>query len=117
MKAEPVKIENAYYRELMEKFPETDPVTYKNWIDEGWHDYVLRKLRELLLYVRTHAISGLGVKQIRSVVFVPFGGPNLFNRKASLLLAEIEANQKHWQMPIDEERFDREYRLSGLKRP
>ena len=101
----------------MEKFPETDPATYKNWMDEGWHDYVLRKLRELLLYVRTHAISGLGVKQIRSVVFEPFGGPNLFNRKASLLLAEIEANQKHWQMPIDEERFDKEYKLSGLRRP
>ncbi|KKN56370.1 hypothetical protein LCGC14_0572810 [marine sediment metagenome] len=97
------------------EFPETDPATYKLWMDEGWHDYVLRKLRELLLFVRTHAVSGLGVKQIRSVVFVPFEVS--FNRRASLLLAEIEANQAHWQMPIDEEKFDREYRLSGLERP
>ncbi|KKN11994.1 hypothetical protein LCGC14_1020870 [marine sediment metagenome] len=98
-------------------FPETDPRTYKLWMDEEWHDYTLRKLRELLLYVRDHPIVGLGVEAIRGHVFVPFGGPNLFNRKASLLLAEIEANQAHWQMPIDEEKFDTEYKLSGLTRP
>ena len=98
-------------------FPETDPRTYKLWMDEGWHDLILRKLRELLLFVRDHAISGLGVKQIRSIVFVPFGGPNLFNRGAGLLLAEIEANQEAWKQPINEEKFDQEYRLSGLERP
>ena len=99
------------------EFPETDPRTYKLWMDEGWHNLILRKLRELLLFVRDHAISGLGVKQIRSIVFVPFGGPNLYNRKASLLLAEIEANQEAWKQPIDEEKFDTEYKLSGLTRP
>ena len=98
-------------------FPETDPRTYKLWMDEEWHDYTLRKLRELLLYVRKTPIVGLGVNQIRSLVFIPFGGPNSFNRKASLLLAEIEANQAPWKQPIDEEKFDREYQLSGLKRP
>ena len=98
-------------------FPETDPATYKLWIEEGWHDLVIEKLEKLLLYVRDHPIVGLGVKEIRSVVFVPFGGPNLFNRKSGLLLAEIEANQSRWKAPIDEEKFDREYKLSGLRRP
>jgi hypothetical protein len=97
------------------KIPETDPATYKLWMDEEWHSYVLLKLKELLLFVRTHAISGLGIKQIRSIVFVPFGGPDLFNRKSSLLLAEIEAHNE--KQPIDEEKFDKEYKLSGLKRP
>lgn len=97
------------------KFPETDPNTYKLWMANQWHDLILEELRELLLFVRDHAISGLGVKQIRSVIFMPFDA--MFNRRAGLLLAEIEANQEHWKMPIDEEKFDGEYKLSGLRRP
>ena len=99
------------------EFPETDPATYKLWMDEEWHVVILEELKKLLLYVRDHPIVGLGVKAIRGYVFVPFGGPNLFNRRAGLLLAEIEANQEAWKQPIDEEKFDREYKLSGLTRP
>ncbi len=99
------------------EFPETDPATYKIWIEEEWHDVILEELEKLLLYVRVRPIVGLGVKAIRGSVSVPFGGPDLFNRKTSLLLAEIEANQEAWKQPIDEEKFDTEYKLSGLKRP
>jgi hypothetical protein len=96
------------------KFPETDPFTYRSWIEEEWHNVVLEELEKLLLYVRRQPISGLLVGKIRGAVFVPFGGPDSFNRKASLLLAEIEANQEG---SVDEAKFDREYQLSGLKRP
>jgi len=99
------------------KYPETDPAVYKSWIGEGWYELILTSLTEVLRSVRLLPISGLGVGQIRSVVFVPFGGPDMFNRKAGLLLAEIEANQSKWKTPINEKKFDREYRLSGLRRP
>ena len=92
------------------KFPETDPEVYRSWLYEEWHEVILEDLTKLLLYVREHAIVGLALGQIRTACFEPFGGPNMFNRKASLLLAEIET-------PGDEKKFDREYKLSGLKRP
>ena len=99
------------------KIPETDPATYKLWMYEEWHDVVLGDLKDLLLYVREIPIVGLQISKLKSVCFEPFGGPDLFNRRASLLLAEIEAWNKKWKMPIDEEKFDREYKLSGLERP
>ena len=99
------------------EYPETDPATYEGWIKMDWHELILLNLTEVLRFVRVHSISGLGVGKIRSAVFVPFGGPEMFNRKASLLLAEIEAYQSRWKSPINEKKFDREYQLSGLRRP
>ena len=96
------------------QFPETDPLTYKSWVGESWHSYILDNLEKLLFFVRRHPISGLAVGKIRGATFVPFGGPNLFNRKAGLLLAEIEAIQEG---TLEEKNFNREYQLSGLKRP
>ncbi len=98
-------------------FPETDPATYKSWMYEEWHEVVLKDLEKLLLYVRVIPIVGLATRQIRTICFEPFGGPDLFNRKAGLLLSEIEAWQENWKTPIDEKKFNREYELSGLKRP
>ena len=99
------------------KFPETDPEVYRSWLYEEWHDIILADLTKLLLYVREHAIVGLAVGEIRTASFAPFGGPDMFNRKASLLLAEIEAHQSRWKAPIDDEEFDKQYKLSGLHRP
>ena len=96
-------------------FPETDPEVYRSWLYEEWHEVILEDLTKLLLYVREHAIVGLAVGEIRTACFEPFGGPNMFNRKASLLLAEIEANQS--RVSIDDEEFDKQYKLSGLERP
>ncbi len=84
---------------------------------EEMHDLVLAELTDLLLYVREIPIVGLRTKKLRSICFEPFGGPDLFNRKVGLLLAEIEAHNAYVKMPIDEEKFNREYELSGLKRP
>jgi hypothetical protein len=84
---------------------------------EELHDLVLDELTDLLLYVRKIPIVGLRTKKLRSLCFEPFGGPELFNRRALLLLSEIEAHNAYVKMPIDEEKFDREYELSGLKRP
>ena len=98
-------------------YPEIDPKTYEDWIKMDWYELILLNLTEVLRFVRVHAISGLGVGQIREAVFVPFGGPDLFNRRAGLLLAEIEANQNRWKSPINEKKFTREYQLSGLRRP
>ena len=99
------------------RFPETDPFTYRSWAEEGWYDIILEELEKLLLYVRVHGILGLLVGKIRGAVFVPFGGPDLFNRKVSLLMKEVEAYNGAWKNPVDEEELKLGWKLSGLKRP
>lgn len=98
-------------------FPETDPRTYKGWLEEGWHDQILDSLEYLLHFVRRQAISGLAVGGIRRETFVPFGGPDRFNRRASLLLEEIEAYNDRWKSPVDEQELEIGWKLSGFKRP
>ena len=99
------------------QYPETDPQTYKSWAKEEWHDIILEELKKLLVFVRKMPISGLSIGKIRGAIFVPFGGPDLFNRRASLLTKEIEAYNGKWKNPIDEEQLERGWKLSGLKRP
>ncbi len=97
--------------------PETDPEVYEALVYEDCHEDALAKLTELLHYVRKSPIVGLHIGELRTACFEPFGGPDLFNRKAGLLLAEIEAHVSYVKKPIDEEKFDKAYKLSGLKRP
>ena len=99
------------------RFPETDPFTYRSWAEEEWYDVILEELEKLLLYVRVHGISGLLVGKIRGAVFVPFGGPDLFNRKVSLYTKEIKAYNDAWKSPVDEEELSLGWKLSGLRRP
>ena len=97
--------------------PETDARAYKAWAEHDWHDYIIEELEILLLFVRKLPISGLAVGEIRGATFVPFGGPDLFNRKAALLTKEIEAYNGKWKNPVDEEALIEEWQLSGLNRP
>jgi len=97
--------------------PETDPKAYKKWVKLEWHDHIIEELENLLLFVRFQPISGLAVGEIRGATFAPFGGPDLFNRKVSLLMKEIEAYNGKWKNPVDEEALIEEWQLSGLNRP
>ena len=99
------------------RFPETDPFTYRSWAEEEWYGIILEELEKLLLYVRKLPISGLLIGKIRGALFVPFGGPDLFNRKVSLFMKEIEAYNEAWQNPVDEEELKLGWKLSGLERP
>ena len=98
-------------------FPETDPATYRMWAAEEWYEIILEELEKLLLYVRKMPISGLLIDKIRRAAFVPFGGPDMFNRKAALYLGEVQAYNEAWQTPLDEDELARGWKLSGLKRP
>ena len=97
--------------------PETDPKAYEALVYAGFHEDAITNLTELLHHVRQTPMIGLWINELRTVCFEPFGGPDLFNRKVSLLLSEIEANQSRWRKPVDEKKFNREYQLSGLTRP
>ena len=96
------------------QFPETDPDTYRMWIEEGWRDLVLDELGELLSFVRKCSISGLAVMKIRTTCFTPFGRENLYNRRVWLYMNEIEAYNGG---AVNEEELAREWELSGLERP
>lgn len=96
------------------KFPETDPLTYKGWMKEGWQDMVLEELKKLLLFVRKHPICGMEIGKIRVSCFTPFGRKNLFNRKVWLYMNEIDAYNKG---KVNEEALAEEWKLSGLERP
>lgn len=54
----------------------------------------------------------------RRATFVPFGGPQLWNRLTSLLIKEIEiANERHFGKHLDaEDRMGMEWQLSGYTR-
>ena len=99
------------------KYPETDPATYEAWTKEGWQELILVELEKLLLFVRKHTISGLEVSRIRVACYTPFGRENLYNRKVWLYMNEIEAYQKRYEKPVDEDALAEEWKLSGLKRP
>ena len=98
-------------------FPETDPVTYKAWVEEGWLNIVLEELECLLLFVRWQRISGLQVMKIRAACFTPFGGKDMFNRRVWLYMNEIDAYQNAYKEPVNEEALAEEWKLSGIKRP
>ncbi len=83
------------------------------WIKEGWTDLILVELEKLLLFVRVHPICGLEVMKIRVACFTPYG-KDMFNRKVSLYMNEIEAYNKG---KVDEEALAEEWKLSGLERP
>jgi hypothetical protein len=55
---------------------------------------------------------------VRSLTFIPFGGPNLWNRMATLLIKEIEvANERHFGRDLaTEARLEKEWQLSGQSR-
>ena len=99
------------------KFPETDPETYRGWAEEEWHDYTLKELGKLLKYVRKTPISGLAIGKIRREAHIPFKGKDLYNREVSLLMGEIEAYNEAWRIPVDKEKLERGWKLSGLKQP
>lgn len=107
------------------KFPETDPASYSLWMDEGWYSYVLNQLKDLRNFIREYPISGLDIGGLHMVCFMPFGGPDLFNRKAALFLHEIEAynqrNPKESVIPhggsVNEHSLEYGWALSGLERP
>lgn len=94
-------------------FPETDPVTYKAWVKEGWQNVVLEELENLLLFVRRHRICGLQLSKIRVACYTPFE-KDMYNRKVWLYMNEIEAYNKG---DANEEALAEEWILSGLKRP
>lgn len=75
-----------------------------------------KELRELLSFVRVTPVAGMNFGAIRLALFIPFGGPALWNRKVDLYLREIEyANDKCLGKgtPVP----DWEWSLSGLDRP
>ncbi len=97
-----------------QKFPETDPASYRGWMKAGMKDYLLEELKKLLLFVRVHQICGLEIGKIRIACFTPFGMKDLYNRKVWLYMNEIEAYNDG---KVDEKALEEEWRLSGLKRP
>jgi len=79
-------------------------------------EQVEKELRQLLAFVVHMPVVGMDFHTIRSGLFIPFGGPSLWNRKVDLLVREIEyANDKHFGQgtPVP----DWEWTLSGIDRP
>jgi hypothetical protein len=74
------------------------------------------ELRKLLGFVVHVPVSGMNMGAMRKALFIPFGGPCLWNKKVALLLREIEyANDRHCGKgtPVP----DWEWKVAGLDRP
>lgn len=101
---------------------ETDPEQYRVWAQWVMSDEILTALHDLLMFVRKQPIVGLHVGAIRKQSFIPFGGPDLHNRKVNLYLAEIvlantRATWEDDEAKGEETDLKRQWELSGLVRP
>ncbi len=80
--------------------------------DRIWKE--LLQLLEFVHYVHCHYDFG----KLNVDLFVPFGGKELWNRKVSLMVMEINnANGRHLGKPDEKDFLSGEWAVSGLHRP
>jgi len=86
-------------------------------VGKGEYQNAWYGLLKLHYYVE-HNATVLDYGQLRTAVFLPFGGPGLWNRLTYLLIKEIEvANERNFGNELDAEgRLPREWALSGYTR-
>lgn len=96
--------------------------SWKYWLDQDpeYCEEVWDKLLVMLEFLHVTPVTYWDFNELRGLLFIPFGGPRLWNRRVSLILREMElANDKHFGGWDEEEEdiLSREWSLSGLDRP
>jgi hypothetical protein len=80
---------------------------------------VFRIIQNFYALVKKAAVSPGGhiyLTWLRKITFIPFGGPNLWNRKTELMFREIErAEAKHYNEDLHPN-LEVEWKSSGLER-
>lgn len=88
-------------------------------VREGDLNNVWRILQNFLALVEQAPISPQAHQytlQLRDATFIPFGGPNLWNRRTELILREIEAADAAHTGLTMHENLEVEWAKSGLNR-
>lgn len=103
--------------EIKPKFIDFDEI--KGAMGLGYFNHAWKCLQDFYALLK-HSVTSPDITyytgRLRRITFVPYGGPNSWNRKTELMFREMEKIQAEHLHQTLHEALDNEWELSGLKR-